>query len=163
MQTILAPETDYNWIGHEEGGRMSVWSRGIGYMARRPLTGVGINAFPVAEGTISDIADRQSFGHGLKWSAAHNSFVQAGAELGVAGLFLFTGILFTSWKAARTLARDARTTPGVEPTIAPLAEVYAATIVAYAASGFFLSQAYGPFLYVVVGVIIGLDIASRRG
>jgi len=67
MGTLLHPTQDYNWTGKNEVGRMEIWKRGIGYMLGRPLVGVGANAFPVAEGTISPLAGRQAIGIGLKW------------------------------------------------------------------------------------------------
>ena len=45
---------------------------------------------------------------------------------------------------------------------AALGEAHAAAIVGYVVSGFFLSQAYAPYLYFVVGMVIGLDISARH-
>ncbi|HEV8410244.1 MAG TPA: O-antigen ligase family protein [Gemmatimonadaceae bacterium] len=161
MGTLLKPTEDYNWVGGESGGRMEVWSRGIGYMTSRPLTGVGLGAFPMAEGTISPLAAKQSYGRGIKWSAAHNSFVQIGAELGVPGLLLFGSILWMTFRMAGRLARDARARAPAEPSTAGLASAHAAAVVGFAVGGFFLSQAYAPYLYFVVGSVVGLDTVVR--
>jgi putative inorganic carbon (HCO3(-)) transporter len=160
MSTILSVESDYNWNG--EDGRLAIWNRGLGYISERPLTGVGLNAFPKAEGTMSPRARQHVFGTGIKWSAPHNSFVQVGAELGIPALLLFAAVLFRSFMTARRLARDARQTrddryrwPG------ELAEAHAATLVGYVVSGSFLSQGYAPYLFFVVGMIIALDATVR--
>jgi len=59
----------------------------MGYMVARPFLGVGANAFPQAEGRFSAYGrERQAAGRGVRWAAAHNSFVQVGAEPGVSGL-----------------------------------------------------------------------------
>lgn len=162
MGTLLKPTNDYNWVGKDSGGRMMVWGRGIGYMEARPFSGVGLAAFPVAEGTISPLAAQQHYGTGLKWSAAHNSFVQVGAELGVPGLVLFVAIVFLTFRTAARLARDALARAQPDVAVAGLASVHAAVVVGYAVSGFFLSQAYSPYLYFVVGTVIGLDAVVRK-
>lgn len=139
MGSLLHPDQDYNWVGREPGGRMEVWKRGIGYMVHRPVFGVGVGAFPVAEGTISPLATRQEYGGGAKWSAAHNSFVQVGAELGVGGLAAFVLMLVGAY---RTATGDRRG-PGMS---------IGAAICGFAVAGFFLSQGYGTFLYSLLGL-----------
>lgn len=144
MGSLLHPSQDYNWIGREPGGRMEVWKRGMGYMVHHPILGVGVGAFPVAEGTISPLAARQSYGGGAKWSAAHNSFVQVGAELGIGGLLAFLGLLIAGYRSAWR----ARSGTGT---------ALATAVVAFAVSGAFLSQGYAPFLYSL------LALAARCG
>lgn len=161
MDTILHPTTDYNWAGNAEGGRMSIWERGIGYAESRPFTGVGIGAFNIAEGTISPLARQQEYGHGLKWSAAHNSFVQVLAELGAPGFAIFLAILFTAYRASTRMARRGLRRAGRAARLGELAQAHAAAIAGYVVSGFFLSQGYAPYLYFVIGMIIGLDVTSR--
>lgn len=94
MQTIVSPEEDYNWDASQ--GRRQLAIRGMEYMAGRPIFGLGIDNFGRAEATISSLAiahaEDPSSG-GIKWSVAHNSFVQVGAELGVPGLLLFSALV----------------------------------------------------------------------
>src|SRR5678815_3555338 len=87
----IASESDYNRT--DETGRVQIWKRGIGYMLSNPLLGVGAGNFPAAEGLLSPFAQRQQFGVGVRWSAAHNTLVQVGAELGVVGLVLFVALV----------------------------------------------------------------------
>src|SRR5258708_33328068 len=98
MGTITSKD-DYNHTS--ETGRMQIWSRGIGYMLANPLLGVGPNNFPAAEGTLSPLAERQQYGIGVRWNAAHNSFVQIGAELGLPGLTLFVAVIASAFAALR--------------------------------------------------------------
>jgi len=158
MNSILHPEEDYNT--QTESGRTEIWKRGIGYMARRPLTGVGVNAFTVAEGTLSELAARQAEGQGLKWSAAHNSYVQIGAELGIPGLIAFVVFLFqllkSGWRTSRSPRREGRDTARQRA----MAEALVATMVGYCVCGFFLSQAYAAYLYLTCGMICGLSVVS---
>lgn len=161
MGTLLNPGQDYNWSGGDETGRLEVWKRGLGYMLERPLLGVGANAFPMAEGMISPLAARQETGRGLKWSAAHNSFVQVGAELGVPGLIAFLALLAAAFRVTRTLAR-ARGPDGLPAPHAALGQALTATLVGYCVSGFFLSQAYSAYLYTVLGLVAGLACVAAR-
>ena len=73
MGTITSEE-DYNHTS--ETGRLQIWSRGIGYMLQNPLLGLGPANFPAAEGTLSPFAERQQWGIGVRWNAAHNAFLQ---------------------------------------------------------------------------------------
>lgn len=158
MRTLLNPQDDYNWAGNAEEGRMEVWKRGIGYMIRYPL-GVGANAFPAAEGMVSPLAARQQYGVGLKWSAAHNSFVQIGAELGVVGLVCFLLLLGSAFLFCWRLARTPRSGGEAQAT---LGEALCATLVGYVVAGFFLSQAYAPYMYATYGIVLGLVKVTRR-
>ncbi len=155
MQTLLNPKADYNWSGQSDAGRMEVWKRGMGYMLRRPLTGVGVQAFGVAEGTISPLAGRQDLGIGVKWSAAHNSFVQIAAELGLGGIVAFVALLVAAWRALRRIDRPRRGRAPPGRPEATMAQALRAGLVGYMAAGFFLSQAYSAYLYALIGMIVG--------
>jgi len=152
MQTLLNPKADYNWAGASSGGRMEVWKRGVGYMLHHPVLGVGLAAFPVAEGTLSSVAQRQSYGGGAKWSAAHSSYVQVGGELGVTGAIIFLALL---WTAFRGVTRRGPSTPPLGPPIA-------ASLIGYAVSGAFLSQGYATILYAVLALAVGAAQLAPR-
>jgi O-antigen ligase len=156
MSTLLNPTEDYNWSGNSDSGRMAVWKRGIGYMLANPVLGLGARAFPVAEGTISELAYRQQLGLGLKWSDAHNSFVQVGAELGIIGLGAFCAALFQGFKAS--YGRSKEVLQGDSDTAREyrlLGQILAGSLLGYAVTGFFLSQAYAALLYVLLALIVG--------
>lgn len=155
MKTLLTPTNDYNWVGNQETGRMEVWKRGVGYMLRRPVLGVGADNFYVAEGTLSERGRQQQFGRGFKWSAAHNSFVQIGAELGIPGLVAFIAMLIVAFRTG--LRSSARSHDPDSLTQHALGQAFAATVIGYVVTAFFLSQAYGAFLYMIVGLIIAFD------
>ena len=160
MGTLLNPKDDYNWSENNEVGRMAIWKRGMGYMRANPVAGVGVNAFPVAEGTLSELASRQQLNVGLKWSAAHNSFVQIGAELGVPGLVAFVLMLARMFHSAWRMARR-RVDPGPKPSKAnALGHAFVAGLVGYVIGGFFLSQAYSALLYAMCGILTGFVLTS---
>ena len=110
--------------------------------------------FPTAEGTISELASRQAEGIGLKWSQAHNSFVQIAAELGIPGLVAFLMLLWNWYDQSRRIARSRQTVAGWCGEYS-LAQALIGSIVGYMIAGFFLSQAYAAFLYSLIGIQVG--------
>ena len=148
MDTILHPTQDYNWVGNAEGGRMSVWKRGIGYMVDHPLTGVGAGAFSVAEGTISPLAKVQEYGVGTE-VVGGPQFVRAGWRgTRVSGPRCFSGsAVCRAWPSA---ARGgAGTRRSVTRRAAAMGDALAASLVGFAVSGFFLSEGYSAYVYSV--------------
>jgi probable O-glycosylation ligase (exosortase A-associated) len=145
MSTILHPETEYD---QTLGGRTIIWRRGIDMMLENPVFGVGANAFHIAEGlSHADI--------GGKWSTAHNSFIQIGAELGVIGLLLFIGLIYTSIKSMRALRRLVQNDPQFG-NILWLTHAIEVGLIGYMVAGFFLSQAYSSILYFLLGLGVSL-------
>jgi len=153
MQTIISPKHDYNLTAEE--GRIKIWERGLGYMKDNPVFGVGLRNFQVAEGTISARARLAERGIGVRWGAAHNTYVQAGAELGVPGLLFLLGMF---WHVFRLLGRAARRfrAPDQPAGASRLAQTLMASIVGFVVGAFFLSLAYADMLYVLAGLSLGL-------
>ena len=94
------------------------------------------------------------YGKGFRWSTAHNSFIQIGAELGVMGLVLLV-LLFGD--AFRLLARIRRRTSGEG---AVLAQVFTACCLGFVVTALFLSQAYSAYLYSLLGMTLALSRIS---
>jgi O-antigen ligase len=154
MSTITS-ETDYNHTS--ETGRLPIWRRGVGYMIANPLLGVGPGNFRAAEGTLSPLAERQQYGIGVRWNAAHNSFVQIGAELGLPGLTLFIAIIVSAFAALRRSGRtEASRAPGGELR-PPLTPVLTASLIGFVVGAFFLSLAYSEMFYTLVALAVGLQ------
>jgi O-antigen ligase len=147
MGTITS-DADYNRT--DESGRIQIWARGLGYMRDHPVFGVGAGNFQAAEGLLSPFAERQQFGVGVRWNAAHNTFIQAGAELGVPGLILFAGVIACAFLAVRRARRSG----------AVLAPAITASLVGFVVGAFFLSLAYSEILYTLVALAAGLQKAS---
>jgi putative inorganic carbon (hco3(-)) transporter len=157
MGTITS-DSDYNHTS--ETGRMQIWSRGIGYMLANPLLGVGPNNFPTAEGTLSPLAERQQYGIGVRWNAAHNSFVQIGAETGLPGLALFVAMIASGFAALRRagLAERRRADDGTRP---PLTPALTASLLGFVVGAFFLSLAYSEMLYTLLAFAVGIRKVPR--
>ena len=96
MRTILKPEDDHNVTSRD--GRKALIRRGIGDTSRYPVFGVGINNFGRAECTISGLTVGRAYG-GIRCVAPHDSYLQAGSELGVPGLLVWSSLIFGGIRA----------------------------------------------------------------
>lgn len=159
MQTLVHPHQDYNMTS--DAGRMKIWERGLGYMADHPVLGVGVNNFAVAEGTISPLAKLQERGIGVRWGAAHNTFIQVGAELGIPGLLLFVGVIASAFASLRHVARHALSASPPARQVSRLAQTLMAALVGFVVGGFFLSLAYADMLYILTALAIALQKLAR--
>ncbi|HEX7120385.1 MAG TPA: O-antigen ligase family protein [Longimicrobiales bacterium] len=155
MRSLLQPMQDYNWVGNAPDGRMEIWKRGIGYMLDRPFLGVGVGVFPVADGLLAPQAERQRYGLGWRWAAAHNAFVQIGAEAGVTGLLLFLALLGVALRTSFRIGFGSRGPPDTSAHAA-MGQALTGVLIAYCANGFFLSQAYGVLLYSTLALVVAL-------
>lgn len=180
METITSPKEDYNWSAPY--GRRNVWKRGMNYMFTHPATGVGVGNFPRAEGTISPLARQYQLspsprGH-IAWIAPHNSFLEAGAEMGIPGLLLFStlvlGGIIGMHRLGRTMPQQWTRGDDDQRFLSYLPACLAAAMASFAVAGFFVSFAYqdlpyllGSFMsaaYLCVGDALGkrLPSSTRR-
>jgi O-antigen ligase len=141
--TILNPEGDYNYF--DETGRLAIWERGIDLMASNPVTGVGVGCFDEAIGE-----ERKAAGLLPKWQAAHNAFIQIGAETGILGLVLFTAMILNA------LIGFARVKKAAAVDLIRIAEMGFIGLIGQVASITFLSQAYSPYwvFYMVLPFVL---------
>jgi O-antigen ligase len=167
MKTVLTPTQDYNWTSPT--GRKEVFKRGIGYWGRNPVTGIGIDNFARAEGTISDRAIAQALDPslaGIKWSVAHNSFLEVLAEMGLIGFFYFSMLVFGGIFALNKLRRSlpAHWIKGTqEERFLFYTSLYLPVAFAgFAAAGFFVSFAYRDLIYVLGAFAAGLYVCVEQ-
>jgi O-antigen ligase len=153
MSTITS-DSDYNHTS--ETGRLQIWNRGIGYMIGNPLLGVGPDNFPAAEGTLSELAVRQQYGIGVRWNAAHNSFIQVGAETGFPGLALFIAVIVSAFIALRRSGPAEAALARAGQAHAPLTPALTASLIGFVVGACFLSLAYSEMLYTLVAFAVGL-------
>lgn len=144
ISTIKNLREDYNITSRF--GRIQVWTRGIELMLQNPVLGVGAGAFMVAEGlSHSDI--------GGKWSAAHNSFIEIGAETGIPGLICFIGLIASSLCSLRNMKKRSSASPVLQNNIW-LINALEISFYSYIISSLALSLAYSPLLYVLIAYCI---------
>jgi hypothetical protein len=126
-------------------GRIDAWRSGIRMLLERPLTGVGYGRF----------ADHND---GL---AAHNSFVNCFAELGILGYFCWTGLLIVLYCRLGQL-RVNSALDGPSADIHRWANALRASMLGCMTAAFFLSRTYAPTVYLVVAFVMALHAASQE-
>jgi hypothetical protein len=163
MNTMLSPKTDYNFSSRD--GRKQLLSRGFWYMSQYPVFGLGINNFGRAECTISPKIERPGQSGPLRCMAPHNSYMEAGAELGYPGFIAWVSIVIggivamlrirgrlpRSWQRGR----DGERFMYEATTFFPLA------MIAFAVTSFFVSFAWMDPIYILAAFISGWYIVVR--
>lgn len=127
-------ESDYNVS--DEFGRVEIWGRGLQLILSNPITGVGVNCFPMAIGY-----EREAEGKIPKWQAAHNSYIQIATETGVIGFIIFIAIIIACLKNFSHYSRMETSSPEAREfkTIAGLLQM---GFIGSLISAFFLTQGY---------------------
>jgi O-antigen ligase len=121
----------------------------------------------MAEGTISERATNWNPSRaGIKWSAAHNSYLQAGAELGIPGLLVWTSLVVGGVWGMRRLRRrlpPAWSSADPERRFLYLAPTYlSVAFVGFGVSSLFVSFAYLDPIYLLAALVSGLYVAVER-
>ena len=163
MKSITSPTEDYNW--KEKDGRKEIAKRGLGYMLQYPITGIGINNFARAEGTISDKAKSWAQGDaGIRWAAPHNSHVEAAAELGIPGAIAWIAMLLCGVigpiKLRRRLPRSWRRGAADERFVYACATYLPISAIGFAVCCTFVSFAYLDPIYVLLAFVSGIYVCA---
>ena len=111
------------------------WGYGNQFLKQNPLFGIGYQRW-------LDYSDQ----------VAHNSFVTCYGELGLFGYSFWFSLL---WLVLRSVYKIVRLEP-LDRGTRRLAIGLFAALVGFYASAFFLTRTYNPFLYLMLGLGIGL-------
>jgi O-antigen ligase len=145
---LSQPQSEDTW-----SGRWSNWGGALDVIASHPILGVGAGNY--AEGTLgySEKGFAQSLKKGKVAGRGHNMFVSVTTQLGLVGLILWMGILFSLFKTALPIAQR----PGLGTGI------FLGLIVAMLA-GMSLTFELEKIVYVLFGSVLALqlDIDSAR-
>lgn len=155
LSTMLSPSDDYNISS--TSGRLQIWLRGLDMMVNNPFLGVGVMGFISADGLL--YADA-----GAHFQAAHNSFVQIGAELGFPGLIVFILLIYKSIKKIKVSCNGLPKNTNNNFRVLGLSIF--ASWVGYVVCGFFLSAAYVSSYYMLLSmsfVFLRLSSSSKSG
>ena len=163
---IVNPTSDYNWDAGQ--GRRQVATRGMEYMFEHPIFGLGIDNFGMEEGMYSDYAkETLASGHGVRWSAPHNSWVQAGSETGIPGLILWGALLVGSVaqlvRLRRRMPKAWATSGTTDQRFAYLATLYVPiALLGFVTCATFVSFAWSDQSYVIPAIAMGVQMCCER-
>ena len=163
MGTILTPQQDYNFTAWD--GRKAVAERSIGYMMQYPAFGLGINNFVRAECTISPKIAALKINGPIRCIPTHNSYLQAGSELGVPGLLIWVALVIGGivgpLRLRRRLPKSWRRGTESERFIYNATSFFSVAMVGFAVTSFFVSFAWADPVYVMAAFLTGLYVARR--
>jgi probable O-glycosylation ligase (exosortase A-associated) len=122
------------------GARTALLLRSIYVMLTHPLLGVGLGNFPIVS---------------IAAKVTHNAYTQIGAEVGIPALLVYLTMMVY---AIRRLARIERETQGERRDVRfhSLAIGLQASLIGYMVSSFFLSVAFGWYIYYLVAYAVCL-------
>ncbi len=127
----LRDGTDYNFDAG--GGRMFIWESALELVIRRPIFGVGIGQFVTGLGTLTN----------APWKAAHNTFIEIAADLGVGGIYAFLAILLFIYR----LSLRGGQSEALSEKERNIYSYLRLSLLGYCVGSFFLSQAYSTITY----------------
>jgi len=111
-------------------GRVEAWAAGMDMFQSHPLFGVGARAF-----------DEHHF------RAAHSSFVQCAAEVGLFGLFPWVLLIVLSLRGTNYVSRHAKS-----PALRLEADAVFNGLIAFLVSAMFISRAYNDLFFLMMGI-----------
>lgn len=149
--TLSSLNEDYNVTSTE--GRLQIWQRGIGHVARHPLTGVGVSNYPVVEGRWHD--EQGTVG---QWGTAHNSYLLAFVEGGLLGGGLFVALVVICTREAFAYYKWKRI--NMNELVLPFEF---AALLSYFVAIFFLSQAFSYMTASIFGMAAAMAFVRKRG
>ncbi|HET6639477.1 MAG TPA: O-antigen ligase family protein, partial [Gemmatimonadota bacterium] len=119
-----------------------LWTAGLRMMRQHPFTGVGVGNYKQELDTVL------APGTSTRFSVAHNTSIQVGAELGIVGLAVFVGIILMTLRSTERIRRAARRAR--VPLIGQAAEAIQVGLVGFSVSITFVSAEYHKFFWLVV-------------
>jgi hypothetical protein len=125
--------------------RLDLWAEGLVLFKQSFGFGIGIHNFADEVG-----------------KTAHNSLLLVAVETGIIGLILFIAVFVISFaQLKRTVQPIDGSAP--DPVLAHEARCYEAALVAFLGTAWFLSRAYNPIPYILVGLVATLtaQVADR--
>ena len=131
--------------------RTTMWKNGLEMMRDNPVLGIGYENW-------QKYSTLRYGGTGLQ---VHNTFVQAGSELGYTGLIAFIALIVCTF----VINRRTRKLVGLHPQSGRfmfyMAHGLDGALVGFIVSGFFISVLYYPFFWINLAMTVGLHNAAR--
>jgi O-antigen ligase len=153
LMTLMELGSDYNTNMEDNSSRLLLWKRNSTAVLTRPI-GFGLGSSNAVDGMLGGL-----------YKAAHNTLVQAFTELGFLGLFLLLRSFYVSWRDLKVAEQFSVTSeeplPPVRSRLALYSRALRISLVGCLAAGFFLSQAYGAALWMLI-TVCAVFVALQR-
>ena len=155
MGSILHPQSDYNY--NDNVGRVEVWKRGLGYMIHNPVVGVGVGAYPMAEGR-SRSRDERSRRRGRDSSGRSHTipFSRPARSSAFPARSCSSRCSSSPRYGLTRLSPRGKWAPWISRREMALAQMLIGAILGFAVAGFFVSAEYFAYLYFILGLAVGL-------
>ena len=142
-------KTRFQQAGTDETSvtRTTMWKHGLEMMRDYPILGIGYDNW-------TEYHDINYGGHGL---LAHNTFIQAGSELGYAGLIVFMAMIATAFVINRRTRLLAGRLSDRGRFIFHMARALDGSLIGLFVSGFFISVLYYPFFWINFALTVALN------
>jgi O-antigen ligase len=153
---ILIPEESldrFRTMG-EDGtsvSRKTYWAAGIQAMQQHPVLGIGYANWTVY----------MRYAHG-GMGLPHNIFIQAGAELGYAGLLAFIAMIVATFVVNYRTRKMLRPLGERGAFMSSMAHGLDAALVGYLVSGSFVTVLYYPYFWINLAMTVALHNAARH-
>jgi O-antigen ligase len=163
VRRALSIFREHGVSGARGSGRVDLWRAAWHGFREHPFAGLGAGNFrssslDLLQSTpgVNDIAGNT----GLSNRYVHNMYLETLAELGVIGFVLFVVILaLAAWYLVRVARRARNARDGVLEKISLALLV---TLAALCIAGFFLSLELNKPLWIVVGLVLAIDVMTRK-
>jgi O-antigen ligase len=128
---------DYNISS--DSGRFEIWKTGLKLIKNHPITGVGFGSFGRAHGYLRGAEDKIPI-----WRAAHNSYIQLCADLGVPAFLVFMSLIIGSVRNFLAHRNIEPSTPEHEEAKS-LSGIFLIALAPHLIAAFFVNQGYTIF------------------
>ena len=131
--------------------RKELFMSSVRLTLHHPLLGVGPGMFPVA-----DAYDAEEQKHPAAWHQTHNTYTQISCENGLPALVFYLAALFFCFKSTRTARQAAAAYPELR-SYGDTAFCLRLSVIAFAVTAIFASNAYYFFFPLVAGLCAALE------
>lgn len=131
-----------------EEDHLTALTRSVEYTLERPMFGLGLGNFEVANGN--------DLGVPGAWIGTHNTFTEISSEAGIPALLLFVGLLVTALRNIKKMSKISANNPeGREVNL--LARATQVSLLSFAFGAFFAHLAYEYYFFYLVGIGVGIQ------